>query len=1110
MKPALATLLSFAILAFLGPSASAPVAAQEAPDERTRPSLFRETLVQDIATAGFYELIGWLETLGLSTRGDRSALAGRLHDFYDLSEEEIAAYAPPATDDPDEPPLVVDSASRTRYFTLEEIDERYIRLSGGVVLTLRDEEAGSVHRVKADEITFNQEHNTLAASGQVVYILERDDSTEQFTGQALTVELDSWEGAFVRGVTERRRTIEGEEIDFSFSGSYITRSRDDVIVLEDGAITSSEADPPHYQIRASKIWVLAPGEWGLRNAFLYVGRVPIFYLPFFFKPGNELFFNPAIGTRSRSGNYIQTTTYLLGTPEEETSPFSLLQLAEDQGPQSEREIEGLFLVPRETPISDAPPPEATVRLLSDVYTKLGAYVALDAQLPELGPLEQVDFYLALAASRHIYVTDYPGAGSAYTPYLVTDGEAVQSWNTSRIGPLTLPLRFGTELSLRTSFDQLSASLRFEYYSDRRFLSDFEERSEQIDWLGLLGQGTPTTQPGPISSLIWQIDASYRADTTDIPWISQLSLQRALVSLNWRSRTIPATLLPDDARLADSSPEASFFYPDSLRAPELSATISGTIFEFPGRPRPARDEEEDDREELIPPWREGEEEQRADALPSAPSGPFRLPEPQPALPSPQLPQPIRADLGYSFAPTLIVDRTYHDDDWEQPSDVDFSVAYGGASARLTGSLGYGAGFSADALRLDGSLSASGQYRTVFDRNPDLPDARWESLRLQAWDFTSFSTRNNLTITAQPLRELELWSASSLSYTADVVLYRVVFDSVVGGDPTWLTESIAWDEEFIRRHQLQATAQLELRERQSLQVTAALPPLDERYSGRLSLRVAPLSLSLSAGVRRPEEELVYDPINGSAALSPWENVTLSDSLTYDVENERVTNNTTALNAGPLSAEFEMQTSEGYTFGGPGIGWEAEGEERLRPSSASIGVSLDSDFEPWWKNRIVAAMGAELSWSSSLTRFTESSLRFGFTGSLLIHRFLRMSIQTASSNSQSYVYIDPLAREVGREPRNVLVDLLRSFNFFNRQDRLESGFNLQSIRFDAIHDLGDWDLTIGYRGSPQLQTAPDGTRSYEWRGSLDITLQWRPIAELSTSIRVDEEDISFGDDS
>lgn len=1115
-----------------------------------QPTLFRETLVQDIETAGFYELLNWLEVLGLSTRGDRSALAERLYDYYDVTEAERAAYErDPGQTETEDPPLVVDSASRTRYFTLEEIDERYIRLSGGVVVTLRDEEDGAVHRVSADEIVVNQERNTMAATGDVVYTLERDGTTEQFTGDALTVELDTWDAGFVDGVTTRERTIEGEQIDFRFAGTYITRSRDDVIVLEEGRITSSQADPPNYEIRATKIWVLAPGEWGLRNALLYVGRVPIFYLPFFFKPGDELFFNPALGTRDRSGSYIQTTTYIVGTPEEETSPFSILQIAEEQQPQSQREIDGLFLVPTEDPQRNAPRPETTVRLLADVYTKLGAYVALDAVVPDLGPLQTLELYTALAASRHIYLTDYPGAGTAYTPYYVSGGEALQSWNSSRVGRRIVPLRFAIDVSADAAVEQLSSSLTLEAYSDRRFQTDFADRAESIDWLGLLGQGEQTTPPSQITALLWQLDARYTAPTGEIERVSSLSVQRALVALNWRSREIGDDLLTEDILLADESPEAAFFYPQSLRLPEIQASVSGTLLRFPGEPeRP--DEETSDLEELIPPWERAGGEDGDDAASTdestgtdaggmsargggldagspPPIPDLLLPGLQPALPSPTLPVPFRASLAYSVSPTVIVDQVYLDAAWQQPADVDFTIGYGGASTRVSGSLSYATGLWADLLRLDGSLATSSQYRTLFNRDPGYPDpelsqtardAAWETLELQAWSFTSFATTNNLTLRFLPLRTTRLWSGSSLAYTLNVLLYQSIFDEVVNDEPRWRSETIEWDEDYIRQHQVQATAQLDVLDTQTLQLTAALPPRDPRYTGQLGLRASPVAVTVSGGVQQPrddedeeaEAEWVFDPLAATGTLAPWEEVSLTNALSYNIEDEELTFNRTSLTAGPLNASYEARTAEGYDFGGAGVGWEPDGDERFRPFSASLGLSLDSDFDPLWKNRVVLDLGSDLTWQTSLARFTETSLRFGFSGSLLVHRFMRLSLQTSSVNSQSYVYVGPLAEEVGRERRSLALDLLRSFNFFNRDDRVASGFDLESISLNAIHDLGDWDLTVRYSGAPELETASDGVQSYRWRGVLDVTLQWRAIRELSTSIRADEDDITFTADS
>ncbi|TFH03994.1 MAG: hypothetical protein E4H09_04310, partial [Spirochaetales bacterium] len=566
------------------------------------PILFSQTLVQDISTAGFYDLISWLTSLKLSTRGNRDELVQRLYDHYQVPEDERVPDAGSAA--VESPPLVIDSAERTQYFTMQDIDEKYVRLSGGVVLTLRDAERDVIHRIEADEVTFNPEQQTLSASGNVVYTLDRGTTVEQFFGTALTVEIENWEGAFVQGVSERERTVDGKQIDFSFAGSYITRSRDDIIVLEDGQVTSSKAIPPNYEIRASKIWVLAPGEWGLSNATLYVGRIPVFYFPFFFRPGNELFFNPAVGSNDRSGIYLQTTTYLRGSPDPQDSPFSLLQLADDLNKPGDRQREGLYLVPRTNDDGSAAATESqdgVVRLLLDVYTKLGIYAGYDAELPTVGAFSGVKLYAAVALSRNLYRYGYPGQGITYSPYYFEDGLPKQSVNMTTLGSVRFPIRYGFQAKGTFQKETVSASVDIASYSDSRFQSDFGGRSEQIDWLGLLGQGSGTTSPGGITSLLWAIRGSYRPSVEKLkPFVQQFSIQNAVLALQWRSKAIPAADLPYAVAQADQSPEASFFYPESMKFPELGLSISGVLLEIPGSRK--QDPQADGGENpLIPPW-----------------------------------------------------------------------------------------------------------------------------------------------------------------------------------------------------------------------------------------------------------------------------------------------------------------------------------------------------------------------------------------------------------------------------------------------------------------------------------------------------------------------------
>lgn len=1130
-------LCGFMVLAFFAPvslvAQDAPESVQQdEPEVRTSAILSEQTLQRDIETAGFYELIAWLEGLNQSTAGDRNALARRLLDYYGLAEE-------PAVED-ESTPLVIDSATRTRYFTLDEIDESYVRLSGGVTLTLRDDERDVSHQIVADEVTYNQDLNVLSASGDVIYTLDRGGTTEQFTGAALTVQLDDWDGAFVQGVTERARTIEGEQVDFSFAGSYITRSSDDVVVMEEGRVTSSTADPPNYEIRADKIWVLSPGEWGLRNAYLYVGRVAIFYFPFFFRPGNELFFNPSVGVRDREGRFIQTTTYILGEPEEPESAFSFLQIAEEEGTAGEQKIEGLYLVPDES--ADLAPPDsgAVLRILTDIYTKLGAYVAIDGEFPEAGALNNLEVYLGLGLSRQIY----PGQGSTYTPYWLMDGEAVTSWNATYIGSVRVPFRFGLGLSAALRGQGYTLSGDMTLFSDSRFQKDFDRRTEQIDWLGLMGQGTPVPEPALVTSYEWALRGTVTPQVQALnPWLQSVQLQNASIVLRWRERSLTdphptETWLrtPQEELVweADGSPETGFFYPDTLQLPNLSGIISGQLLRLSSSSAPEADLESPPDNELRPPW-------TAESFESGSLEEYlRLPEPPGEIPPPPIPELWNASVGYTITPSGLLENTFNSAEWAGPADVDFALAYTAASGRVGGSLPMALNLLSNSIGLTGSLAMSGQYRTVLNRAGTVDDAAWTSLLQQAYSYTSANATGNMALRVSPFTGSQLWSNSSVNYSVNLLLYQYRYSELEGtGSPPYLMEWIRWDDDaFVRAHQVQLNAVLDVLSGQALRLTADLPPRALRFVGQLDFGLSPVSVSVASGVLQEEDEAgvkswVYQPITSSQALVLGELGQIQNQISYDVEEAELAYNNTSAAIGPVGAQFEWRSTEGYDFerptedwdddGVPGEGWVSDSTSRFLPTRAAVSANLSSEFEPMWRNRLLLGGSLTSSWSMNLLRYTESSLSFGLKTNVEITDFLSLSFSSQSTNTQSYVYVGSLAEGVGRARRSLIVDLLKSFNFFSKdqQDRVDSAFNLQQIQVSATHYLEDWDLDISYSGRPEI-VGSAGSQEYVWQSSLDIQLQWRAIRELSSNLQADNQtdpgavttepawDLTFGSDS
>jgi hypothetical protein len=122
---------------------------------------------------------------------------------------------------------------------------------------------------------------------------------------------------------------------------------------------------------------------------------------------------------------------------------------------------------------------------------------------------------------------------------------------------------------------------------------------------------------------------------------------------------------------------------------------------------------------------------------------------------------------------------------------------------------------------------------------------------------------------------------------------------------------------------------------------------------------------------------------------------------------------------------------------------------------------------------------------------------------------------------LYFPKLAYKLLQAPVDPLSDLIDSFNFFDREARERSAFNLRSIKVEAIHYLHDWNLSLSYEGRPYLVeiqpavpydpgpppiSAIPAKYEYQWKSTFSVILQWQPIPEFRANVRRswdDEED-------
>lgn len=555
----------------------------------TAAELLQETMGLDIDTASYYELVAWCRRLGLPTAGTKSDLQERLRAHYKVTPAAAAAAGEKAGT---VRTITIESADSTRYFTVEKINQKYIRLTGRVELRMYDPKTGDTHTIRADTILFNEAQKSITASGHVEYDLTGKGKTESFRGESLTFDVDTWAGIFFSGTSQSQKQINNNAITFYFSGKEIRRSSKDVVTMNDGTITTTEEADPDFKIEASRIWVLAPGEWALANAVLYVGRVPLFYFPAFFHPGDNLLFHPSFGYRNEEGYFLQTTTYLLGRRPKTSSSLSFLQVAEDTNETYNTQVNGLFLR-KTTPVTAAElaaiPYDAQasyVKLLADAYSRLGFFGGVEAKLAGYGLLKNSDLDLAIARSRNIYIDPNTGLYTAFLQSL--DGTFSDTWNTSYIGSTIVPFRYGFNADFTLQGPTFQVTGAFPYYSDPYFVRDFGNREEMVDWSQLLGINTvnqqqqiQTLRSQLMSSLQWTLHAQVTPNLGALkPFVSSLSITSADLLMYWQTKqtssfTLPP--LPTGYQAGDFYyPNQSFFYPTTYVTPNFSAQISGTL------------------------------------------------------------------------------------------------------------------------------------------------------------------------------------------------------------------------------------------------------------------------------------------------------------------------------------------------------------------------------------------------------------------------------------------------------------------------------------------------------------------------------------------------------
>mgnify|MGYP002852288312 CR=1 FL=1 len=502
----------------------------------------------------------------------------------------VFAAAPAFSDDSDKSVITIDSAEKTEYKKDPVNGGDCIILTGGVQISVAH--GSTKTTITADMVNYNRKTDMLYAEGSVSLTQTGSSAGgESVTANSLLFNTTSLEGIFDNGrivqtQSDALNLPSGSKL--NVASSIFGRDSSNTIAFKTGELTFCDDEDPHWKIKATRIWLLPGGEFAFFNAFLYVGHVPLLYLPAFYYPKDELIFNPAFGYRQREGYFINTTTYLYGRkPQDAVSTADLHSGSDDDddetlnffslintGSLKEQRREGLVLHNLDEDFTGST--TNYLKVMGDYYGNLGAMAGIDGVYKPSGYITDIEGSLKLGFSNTIF---YDSSTGAYTPY-ASSGETYQ--DSANFMGLEFPFRFMGNLKFVLS-KPFSLTLSMPFYSDPYMNWDFNTRAETMDWIDFLMSGTDSDDDDvtEVSSFTWQLSGSYTpklSSTIFGSWLKTLSLSSFSSSIVFTSLTNSSISSTDD--LDDYSPERKFYYPSQITPFKGTLKIAGTLFEYP--------------------------------------------------------------------------------------------------------------------------------------------------------------------------------------------------------------------------------------------------------------------------------------------------------------------------------------------------------------------------------------------------------------------------------------------------------------------------------------------------------------------------------------------------
>ncbi len=1055
--------------------------------------------------------------------------------------------------------ITINNARKTSYAKSEETGNETIILEGNVELEVKKDSNSS--EIKADRITYDRVTEMLFAEGSVeITSTNSAFGDETTTADSLLMNTSTMEGIFDGG-----KVVQSQNDSMNLpSGSTLIvfserfgKSSNDIISFKNSSLTFCDEEDPHWRIDATRTWLLPGGEFAFFNALLYVGNVPVMYLPAFYYPKDELIFNPVFSYRRREGYSIQTTTYIWGRKplDNSTSSSSTTSTGSDKftglynfikpTKLKEQVREGLILHNLDQDYKGNTTNYA--KIMADWYSKLGLMIGFDSNFsPTDKYLTNVKIQADIGLSNTVFLDS-----STYNYNTYSSAGIVYKDEASFLGIKT-PFRYSADLEMTLS-RPFNMKLSLPIYSDPFYNYDFKtNRSENMDWIAYFIENTTSTESTEavtvteVSSFMWQLTSSASPNLPDFirPYVNSISVNtNSYVNVASRSAQTKSMtykgITPTD-NWATYSPTRKFYYPSLITPASVTLSVSGTLFSWPversssrynninypiqlNKPQELKSPEELKKEaeaaerEKKAKDKNNEKDKSKDDEEKEEEFKFFLPEIDFSPELSNIADIFAYKLTYNASANLITQINYseanlstaEDFKWEEIRSSMYTLK---TPVTLTSAMNYGGEFF--------SVVNGISYSPVYQKHPYISDdetigyteSSAKTLILADYNAEKQDILNTNTFTLKPLTNFDIFTDSSLSWNSTIKLYRRNFTGDAD-NPQWEDLGIDWsDEDCITVNSLTgviSAKELNNKLGQTLTLTAIMPPLQKQYTASLLFTFPYVSASFSSGFQEntdsttsEEKPWIKNPFQQSISISfPLleKTANFTESFSYNLEDENPESLKFSTSWNGLSVAYVSSYTYGYDFSKTS-GWTTRSQKEFLPYSLSFSYSSNSKTYYKWFNRIEISPRINTSIVADLLKPTSSYFTFTPSITFKLHEFLTLTFSSTSKNSVLYWYFNnqsgDLYSEWGGFPGNVFKDLIDSFRFDNQSIREGSGFKLKSLNMTLAHDLHDWTFNFTLKIEPRV-IQENGSKVYDFSPYITIGVVWNPMDSIKTSI-------------